>query len=244
MNFKIRIGHFMRGTAVASNPRKIRSAARAFTLIELLVVIAIISILAALLTPALRSARASAKSVKCTNNLRQIGNAAYLYTNDNDGFIVPMYVLKPVEIYWTQFLGPYIGISGDKVLYTSANVPTYICPEAPKRFGYGHNYVYLGWQRWDTFENEFYRINDVANPAATVFIMDNIAPGAADPSGAAYWGPYVRPWSWGPYASVVVDFRHPGRRANILWVDGHVASETSTNLVSTGSNPDVVWDRQ
>ncbi len=58
---------------------------KAFTLIELLVVTAIISILAALLMPALKQARESAYSAKCMNNLKQIATAATLYADDNDG---------------------------------------------------------------------------------------------------------------------------------------------------------------
>ncbi|MBI4024147.1 MAG: prepilin-type N-terminal cleavage/methylation domain-containing protein [Verrucomicrobia bacterium] len=57
----------------------------AFTLIELLVVVAIISILAALMLPALKNARESAYSAKCIANLKQIGYAAVMYSNDNDG---------------------------------------------------------------------------------------------------------------------------------------------------------------
>jgi prepilin-type N-terminal cleavage/methylation domain-containing protein len=57
----------------------------AFTLIELLVVIAIISILAALLTPALKSARDTAKRVGCLSNLRQIGLTMNMYIGDNSG---------------------------------------------------------------------------------------------------------------------------------------------------------------
>jgi len=59
---------------------------KAFTLIELLVVVAIIAILAALLLPALRAARESAKKAYCVNNLKQLGVAFILYTENYDGF--------------------------------------------------------------------------------------------------------------------------------------------------------------
>ena len=61
-----------------------RKSKNGFTLIELLVVIAIIAILAAILLPALASAKEKAKRTQCVNSLRQLSIGCTIYAGDND----------------------------------------------------------------------------------------------------------------------------------------------------------------
>jgi prepilin-type N-terminal cleavage/methylation domain-containing protein/prepilin-type processing-associated H-X9-DG protein len=64
---------------------------QAFTLIELLVVVAVISVLMAIILPALSGAKRQAQATKCLANLHSIGEGLTTYSASNDGYAVPAY---------------------------------------------------------------------------------------------------------------------------------------------------------
>jgi len=102
----------------------------AFTLIELLVVIAIIAILAAMLLPALGSARGRAKSIICQSNLRTLGQAMHLYGADWESK-VPFAWCSPYDavIYGDQW-NPYGGGCPSTFIYPYVNNPaSFACPD-------------------------------------------------------------------------------------------------------------------
>jgi prepilin-type N-terminal cleavage/methylation domain-containing protein/prepilin-type processing-associated H-X9-DG protein len=79
-----------------------------FTLLELLVVISILSVLVSLLFPTLARSKTSAKRVRCVNNLRQLGLAAQLYWDDNEGktFRYGGSASRNGRLYWFGWMGP------------------------------------------------------------------------------------------------------------------------------------------
>jgi prepilin-type N-terminal cleavage/methylation domain-containing protein/prepilin-type processing-associated H-X9-DG protein len=90
-----------------------KKADRGFTLIELLVVIAIIAILAALLLPALASAKQKALRIQCASNLKQIGLASALFTGDHGERFPPACLDGGFgAISWDSYLHSYLGAGG------------------------------------------------------------------------------------------------------------------------------------
>ena len=137
------------------NPHQV-SSRRRFTLIELLVVIAIIAILAAILLPALNSARERGRAASCLNNLKQFGTAFAMYCDAN-GDYYPSYSHNGAVTYpngdssrlWNCVLLNAGGI--DKATFTCPSFeydPTYnviSAQGAPTSYiHYGYNGKYVG----------------------------------------------------------------------------------------------------
>ena len=143
-----------------------------FTLIELLVVIAIIAILAAILMPALSSARKRGRQTTCINNLKQLGLVFLAYAENNADLPPPGWtnMFGSGSYYWPQVLMKtgYIGTKKDRFsILNKTNGNYFLCPEDTRpaynptmdikmNISYGcNNVVMLGQYKMDPRDSAY-----------------------------------------------------------------------------------------
>jgi prepilin-type N-terminal cleavage/methylation domain-containing protein/prepilin-type processing-associated H-X9-DG protein len=221
---------------------------KGFTLIELLVVIAIIAILAAILFPVFAKAREKARQTSCLSNLKQLGNAITMYSQDYDGMMVSAYAtsLYPGETknkFWYNQIEPY-----------TKNETIWWCPSGKVNdWNYGTIYgISCKFTPSPGLPLSPVSETSIASPAETVMLADSqygLGPDSSsvgcyvmtEPSSMEYWfggqdwwdiSKPIGPW----YGRIAA--RHNGG-ANVLFADGHAKW---ARLPGDLTKDDTYWD--
>ncbi len=227
-----------------TSPKKLHG----LTVVELLVTIALIATLAILIIPAARHATKLTQASRCTNHLRQCGMAMLAYAGEHSGSIhLYSYKTAGTSVEWLRYLTGRVtknhdrstGNQGEPIYLASSDVA--LCPGiAPFRYpANGSNQIYGASTRneLDPFASappgtskasNRISINTLQNPSQYWILTDSYH---GEKSSQIY---VVSRNLKDPYG---VHLRHPGGRANLLFVDGHVEAADSQRLKSLPINP-------
>lgn len=197
-----------------------KSHRRAFTLIELLVVIAIISILAAMLLPALAKAKDKARTMVCTSNLRQIALGYHLYLMDFN-YHLPTSDMLGKSNY--RVVTDPLGMPAFLKDYTTTN-PVWLCPSGRGILtSNGVNYAWSLAQNvvsasgadkaFDTMTKTFVVYDNYCYMTHTPFGATEISSGPIVANSLAWWYPHST-----------------RRKVNWLYLDSHVELKLGPTL--------------
>ncbi|MBI4025656.1 MAG: DUF1559 domain-containing protein [Verrucomicrobia bacterium] len=193
-----------------------------FTLTELLVVVAIISMLVALLMPALSRVREKGRGVVCMNNLRQIGLAALLYAGDNDNWLPASGTTLPPDtsinttIWWAgnNLLEPYgvtVKTSGPPIAMPKSRGVT-LCPSEKVSYSLLYSklsYPIAGPVSWGArYCSSWPRIFELSYHGRVITFFEAASYHYGAPPGASQSGA-----GGGLYG-----------RVNVVFLDGHVGT--------------------
>ena len=234
-----------------------RDGALAFTLIELLVVVAVIGILASMLMPAILRATRSASSANCKSNLRQVHIATMHYAKQYAQYIVPTSTYYwAIRLEWYELLEPFVKETG-----------IWRCPAKDRAaIGYGQNYRCMCGVDPSLYHLMLWYgpvpLNRLVNPSGSIHFCDtgyvpnkDVEPSKWVDDARAVTGGYCRfpldcvhgasayiYWDSDPWRPIP---RHPGKKTNCLFFDGHVQDYVTADLVDEDwGEPNCLYDNQ